>query len=84
MIHSTSNTTSSEPYASGYRIKFDRQRFIEMVEIANPKRIYKVKNFYYFAFDGFVMYSDKCGDTEFAHRVVIKAIEFSNYPWSKS
>lgn len=84
MSYSTTNTSSSETYASGYRIKFDRQRFIEMVEIANPKRIYKVKNFYYFAFDGFVMYSDKCGDDEFGHREVIDAIEFSNYPWSKS
>ena len=79
-----STSSSSPPYASGYRIKFDRQHFIEMVEIANPKRIYKVSNFYYFAYDGFVMYTDKCSDDEFAHRTVINAIEFSNSSWSKT
>lgn len=84
MSQGTAGSSSSPPDASGYRIKFDRERFIEMVEIANPARIYKIKNFYYFAFDGFVMYTDKCGDNEFVLRKVIHAIEFSNSAWKKS
>ena len=79
----TSSQSSSPPYASGYRIKFDREKFIEMVEISDPKIIYKVENFYYFAFDGFVMYTNKCRDTEFSHRKVMEAKEFSNSSWSK-
>jgi hypothetical protein len=73
---------STEGQASSYRIKFEKTEFLELVRIAKPKIIYKRKNTYFFAFDGFVMYSDQCIDTDFS-QTVLEAIEFSNYAWSK-
>ena len=68
--------------ASSYRIKFDRTQFLELVQIAKPKIIYRRKNTYFFAFDGFVMYSDQCENRDFS-TTIIDAIEFSNYQWQK-
>jgi len=36
----------------------------------------------FFAFDGFVMYTFECEDTDFKQKV-LHAIEFSNQPWSE-
>ncbi len=79
MIAASSAATSE---ASSYRVKFDRQNFIELVRIAKPKIIYRRSNMYFFAFDGFVMYCDKCEASDFSQRI-IDAIEFSNYQWQK-
>ncbi len=68
---------------SSYRVKFRRDQFLDLVRIAQPRYIYRVKNLYFFAFDGFVMYSQECQETDFAQRV-ITAIEFSNQYWTKS
>ncbi len=68
--------------SSSYRVKFRRDQFLELVRIAQPQRIYKVKNVHFFAFDGFVMYCQGCTDDELGVRV-IEAIEFSNNAWTK-
>jgi hypothetical protein len=77
---SASVEASSE--ASSYRVKFDRENFKELVNIAKPKIIYRRKNMYFFAYDGFVMYCDQADSNDFTQRI-IDAIEFSNYQWSK-
>jgi len=69
--------------SSSYRVKFRRDQFLEMVRIAQPQRVYRVKNVHFFAFDGFVMYCQECTDAELGVRV-IEAIEFSNDAWKKS
>lgn len=68
--------------ASSYRVKFDRERFIELVSIARPRIIYRRKNMYFFAYDGFVMYCDQCQASDFTERI-LDAIEFSNVQWEK-
>ena len=78
-----STTSSQPPHTGGYRLKFDRDEFVQVVGIAKPKRIYRVKNIYYFAFDGFVMYTDKCSSQDIAAIQIIDATEFSNGAWSK-
>lgn len=69
--------------SSSYRVKFRKDQFLEMLRIAQPQRIYRVKNVHFFAFDGFVMYCQECTDAELGIRV-IEAIEFSNDAWKKS
>jgi hypothetical protein len=73
-------TETSE--ASSYRVKFDRETFKELVRIAKPKIIYRRRNMYFFAYDGFVMYCDQSEALDFAQRV-FDTIEFSNVQWSK-
>jgi hypothetical protein len=66
----------------GNRVKFDKKESLEIADIARPKIIYRRKNMYFFAFDGFVMYCDQCESSDFTARI-IDAIEFSNYQWQK-
>jgi hypothetical protein len=73
---------ASASNASCYRVKFDREEFLELVRTAKPKIIYRRKNMYFFAYDGFVMYCDQCDSKDFSQRI-LDAIEFSNYQWSK-
>ena len=65
---------------SSYRVKFQRKEFLELAEIAKPKIIYQTGRMHFFAFDGFVMYTFECEDTDFQQKV-LHAIEFSNVPW---
>jgi hypothetical protein len=67
---------------SSYRVKFERREFLALVQLANPRLIYSRKGMHFFAYDGFVMYTDKCKDSDFRQRV-LEAIEFSNSSWSK-
>jgi hypothetical protein len=73
-------TASNE--ASSYRVKFDKNNFLELTHMAKPKIIYRRKNMYFFAYDGFVMYCDQCQETDFSERI-LDTIEFSNYQWTK-
>ena len=75
-------TAGAEMNASSYRVKFDKQNFLEIVRIAKPRVIYRRKNMYFFAYDGFVMYCDQCENTDFS-QIILDAIEFSNYQWTK-
>lgn len=68
--------------ASSYRVKFRRREFLELVEIAQPRIIYHRRRMHFFAYDGFVMYTFECQDSDFQQHVV-NAIEFSNQPWNE-
>lgn len=78
----TASSAAEASESSSYRVKFDRKNFLELVRIAKPKIIYRRKNMYFFAYDGFVMYSDQCESKDFSQHI-LDAIEFSNYQWSK-
>lgn len=80
MAETAAIAASSE--ASSYRVKFDREHFIELVGIAKPRLIYRRKNMYFFAYDSFVMYCDQCQASDFTEKV-LDAIEFSNVQWKK-
>jgi hypothetical protein len=75
-------TTAAMSEASSYRVKLDRTRFLELVEEASPKRIYRRKKNHFFAFDGFVMYSQECQDSDFLDSKVVDTVELSNYQWA--
>jgi hypothetical protein len=78
----TMSVAAEASQASSYRVKFDRETFKELVRIAKPKIIYRRRNMYFFAYDGFVMYCDQSESIDFSQHI-IDAIEFSNQPWSK-
>lgn len=68
--------------SSSHRVKFGREQFLELVEIAKPKIIYNVRRMHFFAYEGFVMYTFECNNTDFKQKV-LEAIEFSNQPWAE-
>jgi hypothetical protein len=68
--------------SSSYRIKFRRKEFLELVEIAEPKIIYHRRRMHFFSYDGFVMYTFECENSDFSQNV-FEALEFSNYQWSE-
>ncbi|MEJ2127068.1 MAG: hypothetical protein P8X87_02210 [Candidatus Bathyarchaeota archaeon] len=69
-------------HTSSYRVKFKRKQFLELVETAKPKIIYQTGRMHFFAFDGFVMYTFECKDSDFKQKV-LHAIEFSNQAWNE-
>ncbi|MFX1260897.1 MAG: hypothetical protein ACFFAZ_02300 [Promethearchaeota archaeon] len=69
-------------HTSSYRVKFRRDEFLELVQVAQPKIIYHVRRMHFFAYDGFVMYTFECDTNEFS-QTVLHAIEFSNEAWSE-
>jgi len=78
----TATVVAAAQHASSYRVKFRRKEFLELVEIAKPNLIYHRKRMHFFAFDGFVMYSFECDNSDFSQKVM-EAVEFSNYTWSE-
>ncbi len=74
--------TAVAQHSSSYRVKFSRKEFLELVEIAKPRIIYHRGRMHFFAFDGFVMYTFECENSDFSQKV-LEAIEFSNYQWSE-
>ena len=75
-------TAAATIQASSWRVKFRREEFLRLVEIANPRIIYHRRRMHFCAFDGFVMYTFDCDDIEFS-QPIIEAVEFSNYMWSE-
>jgi hypothetical protein len=67
--------------SSSYRVKFKREEFLELYRIAKPDIVYHTGRMHFFSYDGFVMYSFECRDEDF--KMVLQAIEFSNYQWSE-
>jgi len=67
-------------HPSSYRVKFRRKEFLESVDKAKPKIIYKRGKNHFFAFDGFVMYSQEGEDKDFTQKI-LEATEFSNSVW---
>jgi len=68
--------------SSSYRVKFEREEFLELVNHAQPERIYKTGRMHFFAFDGFVMYTFECEVDDFRQQI-FHAIEFSNRSWTE-
>jgi hypothetical protein len=75
-------TTVVALHTSSYRVKFRKKEFLDLLEIAEPKILYHRRRMYFFAFDGFVMYTFECDKSDFKQKV-IEAIEFSNEAWSE-
>jgi hypothetical protein len=75
-------TAIAAQHTSSYRVKFKREQFLELVEIAKPKIIYHKGRMHFFAFDGFVMYTFECDNRDFTQKI-LETIEFSNYAWSE-
>ncbi len=69
-------------HTSSYRVKFHREEFLELVQIAKPQIIYHRKRMHFFSFDGFVIYTFECRNQDFSQKI-INAIEFSNQAWSE-
>lgn len=67
---------------SSYRVKFKREEFLDLVQLAQPQVIYHVRRMHFFAHDGFVMYTFECESEDFSQKVM-HAIEFSNMAWSE-
>ena len=78
----TAGSSASSARASSYRVKFKREEFLELAQIARPSIIYQRGRMHFFAYDGFVMYTFQCEDNDFSQKV-LHAIEFSNYTWSE-
>lgn len=74
--------TAASIHTSSYRVKFRRKEFLDLVEIARPKIIYQVKRIFFFAYDGFVMYTFDCQENDFLNQNILQAIEFSNTQWA--
>jgi len=68
--------------SSSHRVKFRRKEFLELVEIAKPRLIYHSRRMHFFAFDGFVMCTFECGDSDFK-QTVMHSIEFSYRLWDE-
>jgi hypothetical protein len=79
---STTAAIAATQVSSSYHVKFSRREFLELVEIAKPEIIYHRKRMHFFAYDGFVMYTFECQNSDFKQRV-LDAIEFSNQPWNE-
>jgi hypothetical protein len=78
----TGATVAATHVSSSYRVKFRREEFLQLVDIARPRILYHKGRMHFFAFDGFVMYTFECSSTDFSQRI-IEVIEFSNQPWSE-
>jgi len=75
-------SAATAQHTSSYRVKFKRKQFLELVEIAKPNVIYHRGRMRFFAYDGFVMYTFECNNSDFDQKV-FEAIEFSNQAWSE-
>lgn len=83
MTMATSGTVEAATHvSSSYRVKFSRERFFQLVDIARPKVIYHRCRIHFFGYDGFLMYTFECQNTDFAQKVM-EAVEFSNQPWNE-
>jgi len=57
----TAGANASETNRSSlYRVKFEREEFLGLVNHVQSERIYKIGRMHFFAFDGFVMYTVEC------------------------
>lgn len=82
MAYAGGVAAASAVSSSGYRVKFRREEFLELVQVARPKLIYQRGRMHFFSHDGFVVYTFQCRDEDFSQRV-LHALEFSNYQWSE-
>jgi len=69
-------------HTSSYRVKFRKNEFMDLVQMAQPSVIYHVGRMHFFAHGGFVVYTLECESEDFSIKVM-SAIEFSNTQWSE-
>ena len=69
-------------HTGSYRVKFRKNEFMDLVQMAQPSVIYHVRRMHFFAHDGFVMYSLESKSEDFSIKVV-HAMEFSNTHWNE-
>ena len=62
-------------HTNSYRVKFRRKEFLGLVEIIKPRIIYHRRRMHFFAFEGFVMHTFECKDSDFKQKV-LHAIDF--------
>ena len=74
--------TAAAQHTSSYRVKFRKKEFLELVQMANPKIIYHRKRMHFFSYDGFVMYTFECENSDFSQKI-LEVIEFSNLQWEE-
>ncbi len=67
---------------SSYRVKLAREEFIRLVRFARPRVIFHRRKNLFFAYGGFVVYSQECIPQDFPGQNVIEAKELSNYAWA--
>lgn len=82
MAYAGGAVAASAVSSSSYRVKFRRDEFLELVQLAKPRLIYQTGRMHFFSHDGFVVYTFQCRDEDFAQKVIY-AVEFSNYQWSE-
>ena len=58
------------PFASSYRVKFDRDSFLELFRRENPEIVFHVGRIYFFACQGFVVYTMKCNKSDFEGKII--------------
>ena len=81
MAYAGGTVAAASLSSSSYRVKFNREEFLELYFIAKPRIVYQAGRMHFFSYDGFVMYSFECRDEDFTK--VLHAIEFSNYQWNE-
>ncbi len=67
-------------HTSSYRVKFRKNEFMDLVQMAQPSIIYRVRRMHFFAHDVFVVYTLECKSEGFSIKIM-HAIEFSNTQW---
>lgn len=82
MAYDGGAVAASAVSSSSYRVKFRREEFLELVQVAKPRIIYQTGRMHFFSYDGFAVYTFQCRDEDFAVRV-LHALEFSNQQWSE-
>lgn len=82
----TAATSSPPPPTSSYRVKFRKKEFVNLIKIASPEFIFHVDRMYFFAFQGYTVYSLECNYEEIQefHLPILEAIEFSNTTWRET
>ena len=85
MINNSSTFNDDTPFTGSYRVKFHKTEFLNLIKVSKPNFIFHVNRMYFFAFQGFVMYSLECLPTDFSNSEIpiLEAIEFSNREWSE-
>ena len=70
IVGSTAVPTAASQNSSSYRVKFRRNEFLGLVEIASSGIIYHSRRIHFFAFDGFVMYTFDYDDVDYSQPVI--------------
>ncbi len=65
-----------------YRVKLARDEFIKLVGVARPRVVFHRRKNLFFAYAGFVVYSQECVPEDLPGVNIVEAKELSNYAWA--